>query len=203
MRAEPCSLPDHELHSFFSTLITPRLIAFISTVDEKGRFNAAPFSTFMHLTLIPPVPAVGIGRGKGQKKDTARNIETIGDFVVNMVDEDLAHAMNQATADYPPGMDEIKETGLTAVKSDKVSAPRIVEAPISLECKLTQIIEFGGSPERNSIVFAEILIAHIRDEILTKGKIDARKARIIGRLGDGDLYCRTTDIFQLKRPQSF
>lgn len=202
MKVEPSTLRGSELHDFLSSLVIPRPIAFVSTVDEKGRYNAAPFSAFIHFVLVPPVLVLGIGRRKGQKKDTVRNIESTGDFVVNMVDENLAEAMNQASADYPPDIDEIKETGLTALKSDKVRSPRIAEAPISLECKLMQILELGSAPNRNSIIFGEILLVHIKDEVMTKGKIDPLKAKIIGRLGDGNLYCRTTDIFEMKRPQT-
>lgn len=202
MKVEPSTLRGSEFHDFFSGLIIPRPIAFVSTVDEKGRYNAAPFSAFARLTSVPPVLVLAIARRKGQKKDTVRNIESVGDFVVNMVDENLAKAMNQASADYPAGVDEIREAGLSALKSDKVRSPRIAEAPISLECKLIQIIELGSSPDRSSIIFGEILLVHIKDEVMTEGKIDPLKAKIIGRLGDGDLYCRTTDIFRMKRPSS-
>lgn len=202
MKVEPSTLHSNELHDFYSRIITPRPIAFVSTIDEKGRYNAAPFSSFAHLGLVPSVVTLAIGRRKGQKKDTVRNIESTGDFVVNMVDEHLAQAMNQASADYPPDVDEIKESGLTALRSEKVRSPRIAEAPISLECKLMQILELGTSPNRSSIVFGEILLVHIKDEIMTKGEIDPLKAKIIGRLGDTNIYCRTVDIFEMKRPQT-
>lgn len=198
MKVEPVKLQGRELHDFFSSLIVPRPIAFVSTIDTAGRHNAAPFSAFARLTLDPPVLALGIGRRKGEKKDTVRNIESVGDFVVNMVNEDLAQAMNQASADYPPDVDEIKEVGLTAVKSEKVKSPRIAEAPISLECKLLQIMEIGSKPNRTTIILGEILLVHIKDEVMTDGKIDPLKAKIVGRLGDGNIYCRTTNIFALE-----
>lgn len=200
MKVEPAKLRGKELHDFFSSLVVPRPIAFVSTIDAEGRYNAAPFSAFQRLTLDPAVLVLGIGRRKGQKKDTVRNIEATGDFVVNMVNEDLAKAMNQASADYPPGVDEIKETGLTALKSDLVKSPRIAEAPISMECRLTQIWELGNKPTRSTLIFGEILLVHIKEEIMTKGKIDPLKAKIIGRLGDGNVYCRTTDFFAMDRP---
>lgn len=118
-----------------------------------------------------------------------------------MVDENIAHAMNQASADYPPDVDEIKEVGLTAVKSEKVKSPRIAEAPFSMECKLMQILELGDKPNRSSIIFGEIVLVHVKDELLTSGKIDPLKAKIIGRLGGEDLYCRTTNVFSLGRPK--
>lgn len=199
MRVEPSTLHGKELHDFFSSIVVPRPIAFVSTVNAEGRFNAAPFSAFTRLTLDPPLLVLAIGRRKGQKKDTVRNIEVTGDFVVNMVDEKLAQAMNQTAADYPPEVDEIKETGLTAVKSEKVKSPRIGESPLSMECRLAQTIEFGTKPGRSTIILGEILVVHVKDEILTDGKLDPRKAKIIARLGDGNLYCRTTDVFQMRR----
>ena len=200
MKVEPSTLQGRELHGFFASLIVPRPIAFVSTIDEQGRYNAAPFSAFVRLTLEPPVLVFAIGRRRGQKKDTVKNIEAIGDFVVNMVDENIGPAMNQASADYPHGVDEIKEVGLTAVKSDKVKSPRIAEAPISLECKLMQILELGNKPSRSCIIFGEIALVHVKEEVITKGKIDPLKAKIVGRLGDGGLYCRTTNIFEMKSP---
>ena len=200
MKAEPSGLNWNHLHDFFSSVFVPRPIAFISTVNEHGQYNAAPFSAFARLTVDPPVLVVAIGRRKGQKKDTVRNIEAVGDFVVNMVDENIAQAMNQTSADYPPEVDEIKEVGLTAVKSDKVKSPRIAEAPFSIECKLMQIVELGSKPNRSSIIFGEILVVHVKDEVMTNGKIDPLKAKIVGRLGDGGLYCYTTNTFALARP---
>ncbi len=199
MKVEPSSLHGKELHDFFSSVVVPRPIAFISSVNSEGRYNAAPFSTFSRLTLDPPVVVLAFGRRKGQKKDTVKNIEAVGDFVINMVDENLAERMNQAAADYPPEIDEIKEVGLTAIKSDKVKSPRIAEAPLSMECKLIQTVEFGNKPNRSTIFLAEILVVHIKDEVLTNGKLDPLKAKIIGRLGDGNMYCRTTDTFSMKR----
>lgn len=199
MKVDPSSLHGKELHDFFSSVVVPRPIAFVSSVNSEGRYNAAPFSAFTRLTLDPPTVVLAFGRRKGQKKDTVRNIEAVGDFVVNMVDESLAERMNQAAADYPPEIDEIKQVGLTAIKSDKVKSPRIAEAPLSMECKLIQTVEFGNKPNRSTIILGEILVVHIKDEVLTNGKLDPLKAKIIGRLGDGNLYCRTTDTFSMKR----
>jgi len=198
MKIEPFTLQGKELHDFFTGLVVPRPIAFVSTVNAEGKYNAAPFSAFQRLTLDPPVLVLAFGRRKGQKKDTVKNIEAVGDFVVNMVSEDLAEAMKKTAADYPPEVDEIKEAGLTALKSDLIKSPRIAEAPISMECRLMQTIEFGGKTNRSTIVLGEVLLVHIRDEILTDGKTDPLKAKIIGRMGEDNLYCRTTDIFQMR-----
>ncbi|MBF8265027.1 MAG: hypothetical protein HW384_891 [Dehalococcoidia bacterium] len=201
MKIEPSTLYGKELHDFLSSTVIPRPIAFVSTVNTEGRYNAAPFSAFARLTVDPPVLVLAIGRSKGRKKDTVRNIEAVGDFVVNMVDENIVQAMNQAAAEYPPDVDEIKEVGLTAIKSAKVKSPRIAEAPFSVECKLMQILELGEKPNRSSIIFGHIVMLHVKDEVMTNGKIDPLKAKIVGRLGDGNLYCYTTNTFSLGRPK--
>jgi len=199
MKIEPLALHGREFHDFFSSVVVPRPIAFISTVDAEGRYNAAPFSAFNYLTVSPPVLAFGSGRRGHKKKDTILNIETVGDFVVNMVDEQMAEAMNQAAAAYGPEIDEIKEVGLTAIPSDMVKSPRIAEAPISMECRLIQTLELGHNPTRSTIILGAVLMVHVREDVLTQGKIDPLKARIIARMGDSDIYCRTTDIFKMKR----
>lgn len=199
MKIVPSTLHEKALHDFYSSVIVPRPIAFVSTVDGEGRYNAAPFSAFTRLTMDPPILVFASGRRGSKKKDTVMNIEAVGDFVVNMVDENMAEAMNQAATNYPPEIDEIKEVGLTALKSDMVKSPRIAEAPISMECRLVQTVEIGNKPNRSSIILGEILIVHIRDDVITQGKIDPLKAKIIARLGDDDLYCRTTDVFKMKR----
>lgn len=196
MKVEPAKLGRGQAHNFFGSLIVPRPIAFVSTVGPDGIYNAAPFSAFIRLTLEPPVLCLAIAPQKGKKKDTVRNIEFSGDFVVNMVDESLAKAMKQASYPYPSDVDEIKEVGLTALPSEKVKSPRIAESPINLECQLMQIMEFGKRPA-SSIIFGEVVLVHIRDDIWSNGEVDPRKAKIIGRLA-GDLFCYTTNIFELK-----
>ena len=106
--------------------------------------------------------------------------------------------MNQSSAEYPSDVDEFKEVGLTPVKSGIVKAPMVGESPISMECRVVQIIEFGDAPRYTSIVIGEVIQIHINDDILIDGKIQASKLRAVGRLG-GELFCRTTDIFEMKR----
>lgn len=202
MKIEPSTLYGKELHDFLSSTVIPRPIAFVSTVNTEGRYNAAPFSAFTCLTYDPPVLVLSVARRKGEKKDTVRNIESTGDFVVNMVDENLSQAMEQAATEYPYGVDEIKEVGLTALKSDRVKSPRIAEAPICMECKLIQTIEFGNKVNRNTIILGEILVVHIKEELITKGKLDPLKAKIIGRLGGEGIYCRTINTFEMKRQEA-
>lgn len=199
MKIDPSTLDFRKSHELLLGVTVPRPIAFVSTVGADGVFNVAPFSLFTVLSAKPPMVCLGIGRKRdGQKKDTLKNIEFSRDFVVNIVNEALAEAMNQSSAEYPSDVDEFKEVGLTPVKSDIVKAPMVGESPISMECRVVQIIEFGDAPRYTSIVIGEVIQIHINDEILIDGKIQASKLRAVGRLG-GELFCRTTDIFEMKR----
>lgn len=199
MKIDPSTLDFRKSHELLLEVTVPRPIAFVSTVGADGVFNVAPFSLFTVLSAKPPMICLGIGRKRdGQKKDTLKNIEFSRDFVVNIVNEALAEAMNQSSAEYPSDVDEFKEVGLTPVKSDLAKAPMVGESPISMECRVVQIIEFGDASRYTSIVIGEVIQIHINDDILIDGKIQASKLRAVGRLG-GEQFCRTTDIFEMKR----
>src|SRR5512136_1347254 len=158
-----------ELHDLIGTAMGPLPVAFISTVGPDGTYNAAPFSFVAPVCLKPTILCVSIGLRAGQKKDTLINIEYARDFVVNCVDESIISQVIQASADYPCGVDEIKVTGLTAVKSDMVKSPRVSEAKVSLECKLVQklelIEEYKEGPGLRAIIFGEVVLAHIKEEV--------------------------------------
>ncbi|MFH1087442.1 MAG: flavin reductase family protein [Chloroflexota bacterium] len=193
------NLDRKQAHELFTCLISPRPIAWISTVAEDGTYNLAPFSFFNGISSRPPILLVSIGRRKGQKKDTIRNIEYSGDFVVNAVDESLAEKMNQTSADYPPNISEFKETGLTPLPGDKVKSPRLAESPVSMECVLLQVLQMGRIADNYSVVLGEVVRVHVRDTVIRNGEIDMSQLRLVARMGR-DLYCRSRDIFEMKRP---
>lgn len=204
MKIEPANLTWQEAHELIGNTIAPLPIAFISTIGQNGTYNAAPFSFVAPVCSKPPVICVSIGLRKGQKKDTLRNIEFSHDFVINVVDETLISQAIQASADYPSTVNEIKEVGLTAISSDRVKSPRIAESKVSLECRLVQKLEIPEKRKEGlsliAIVFGEVLLAHIKDEVWIEGKVDPSRLRAIGRVGK-DVYCRTGDIFEMKRPE--
>ena len=142
MKIEMANCERQELYDLMGSVIAPLPIALISTVEQDGKYNAAPYSFVAPVSLQPPVICVSIGLRQGQKKDTLKNIEFSHDFVVNMVDENLIKQAVQASADYPTGVDEIIEVGLTAVTSEKVKSPRIAEAKVSLECHLIKKLRY-------------------------------------------------------------
>ena len=195
----PQGLETRDSYKLLSSVIGPRPIAFVSTVNKNGVPNAAPFCFFMGVTPTPPTIAFSVIRRGDQKKDTIRNIESSRDFVINIVDENLAQTMNMASGSYPPDMSEFDVTGLTQVPSEIVSAPRIGESPIQLECKLTTIVDLGNVPA--SLVIGEIVCFHVKENLLIadSGEIDVKKIKFIGRLGES-LYAKMTDLFEMNRP---
>ncbi|MBI4289422.1 MAG: flavin reductase family protein [Chloroflexi bacterium] len=202
MKIETASLGRQELHDLIGTAISPLPIAFISTVGPDGVNNAAPFSFVAPVCSKPAIICVAIGLRKNEKKDTLRNIESTLDFVVNVVDEKLMRPAIDASTEYPSDVDEIKQVGLTPVASDRVKSPRIAEAKVSLECKVVQEMQIVEQLREGlglrAIVFGEVILAHVKDEVWVKGKIDPRRLQVIGRVAQ-NTYCRTGDMFEMKR----
>ncbi|MEZ6093495.1 MAG: flavin reductase family protein [Pirellulaceae bacterium] len=175
--------------------ITPRPIAWISTVSPSGIVNLAPFSFFAGVGSNPPAIVVSIAdKPDGSPKDTLRNIESSGEFVVNMVPYGVRDAMYLTSKEFDFDVSEVEQAGLKCVASKTIAPPRIVESPIQLECKLHQIVRVGSS----ATVFGIIQWASVDDSVLDdEQKIDPATADLIGRMG-GMGYCRTTDRFELK-----
>jgi flavin reductase (DIM6/NTAB) family NADH-FMN oxidoreductase RutF len=198
MKIDPPNLDRRETHRLILDVVQPRPIAFVSTIGENGVFNLAPFSCFAPISMKPALVCIEVTRRRGgQKKDTLANIEYSKDFVVNVVTEVLAEPMNRSAAEYPSDVDEFKEVGLTPVQSDLVKSPRVDESPVNMECKLLQILEFGEFPVISSLIIAEVIRVHIKDEVLVDGRVRTAILKTIGKLGE-ELYCRTTDTFEMK-----
>lgn len=198
MQIDPTELDAGANYRLLISSVVPRPIAFISTVDADGVYNVAPFSMFMGASSNPPMLAVSIASRKGIEKDTTKNIKLIQDFVVNIVDEDIAEEMNLASADLPPEVSEFDYAGLTPLDSVKVRSPRVKEAPISMECTLVKSIRIGRSP--NDLMIGEVVLFHVADELLEGRVVDVEKLKPVGRLGEY-LYCNVRDIFEMVRPK--
>jgi flavin reductase (DIM6/NTAB) family NADH-FMN oxidoreductase RutF len=171
-------------------------------MDREGRVNLAPFSFFNAFGADPPVVVFSPTlRRDGSKKDTLLNVEATGEFVLNAAVEPLAEQVNETSRELPHGENEAEHAGLTLVPSGRVKPPRVAESPVHMECRLVQVVPVGDRPLSANLVIGEVLMIHVRDELLTEsGRIDPRKLRTIARLG-GDDYCRTTDLFAMKRPR--
>jgi flavin reductase (DIM6/NTAB) family NADH-FMN oxidoreductase RutF len=199
MEIDPNQLNPSLAYDLMISIIVPRPIAFISTVNPEGLPNAAPFSFFNGVSTDPPLVAISIARRGQEKKGTLRNIEVTGEFVVNIVDEDLADGMNRAAGNYPPNTNKFEAAGLTAKPSVKVKPPRIGEAPISLECRLVQIIPLPES--KDALVIGRVVHIFLKEDLWRNGTVDPARLRAIGRLGQSN-YCRIRDTFSLERPQT-
>jgi flavin reductase (DIM6/NTAB) family NADH-FMN oxidoreductase RutF len=165
--------------------VLPRPIALVATISKSGIPNLAPFSFFTAITAKPPTicfaPAL---KGKlAEKKDTLANIEATREFVVNIVSEEIAEQMNETATDFPSDYDEFKHAGLTPQPSTKISAPRVKESPINMECILHKIIYIGdGSPGSGALVIGEVVQYHIADNLYQEGRIDTGLLKPVGRL---------------------
>ncbi len=187
-------------YKLLSSTIIPRPIALVTTCSRSGAHNAAPFSFFNVMGEDPPVLVLGIEakRGSGALKDTLINIRDTGQFVVHTVDEDLATAMNVCAIDFPTGVDEAVQAGLTCVPSIRVRPERIAEAPIAFECEKHSILQI--SPNRH-IVIGRVVLMHVREGLLDPETlyIDNKGYRPIGRLF-GKLYTKTREQFEMVVP---
>jgi flavin reductase (DIM6/NTAB) family NADH-FMN oxidoreductase RutF len=181
------------------SLVTPRPIALVTTVSPGGKVNAAPFSFFNVLGAQPPIVAFAPGdRDNGTPKDTALNVRATHEFVVNLVDEGIAEAMNQCAASLPYGENELMRAGLTVAPSSLVKPPRIAEAPASLECVEWGTLQIGN----NRVVIGVVKRLHLREELFNaeQKRINTDKLFLIGRMAAPHWYCRTRDRFEMIRP---
>lgn len=189
----------HRAYPLLVSLVTPRPIALVTSMSPDGKINAAPFSFFNVLGANPPIVAFAPGdRDDGTPKDTALNIRATHEFVVNLVDEGIAEAMNQCAASLPYGENELIRAGLTTAPSTVVKPPRIAESPASLECTEWGTLQIGG----NRVVIGVVKRLHLRDELFDAEKLRVRadKLFLIGRMSAPHWYCRTRDRFEMKRP---
>jgi flavin reductase (DIM6/NTAB) family NADH-FMN oxidoreductase RutF len=199
---DPQALGERETYKLLIGCVVPRPIAWVSTVDGTGVHNLAPFSFFNAIGSNPPAVSISISYTAigDQRKDTLRNIVDTSEFVVNIVDENLAQAMNVTAANYPPGIDEFEAAGVAAVASAAVRPPRVANAPVSLECKLHTLVPVGQGPGSATLVIGVIQLMHVRADIINERHyIDITKLRPIGRLA-GASYAYVHETFDMIRP---
>ena len=185
----------------FTGVIVPRPIAFVSTISNEGHVNLSPYSFFNAATYDPPTLVFSISKflSSGKLKHTLKNIQENSEFVVNIVSNQIAEAMNVTSAEYPEYTNEFAISGLTQVDSQIVRPPRLAESPVNMECKLERIVELGSERDPHGLVIGEVVLVHIDDEVISGHHIDHQKLDPVGRLA-GDMYCHTTSTFDLIRP---
>jgi flavin reductase (DIM6/NTAB) family NADH-FMN oxidoreductase RutF len=189
------ALTPEQVYRFLTAAVVPRPIAWVTTVDPaSGVVNAAPFSFFTVCCIDPPMVCFAAGSAAGgAEKDTVRNTRAAGEFVVNVVSEELGEAMNVTATPFPAHVSELAEAGLTPAPSVAVRPPRIAESPINMECRLDRMVELGRPPDTHHLVIGQVVGIHVRDGLLTDDyRVDLRGLRALGRLA-GNLYCRTGD----------
>lgn len=194
------SLTERERYKLMIGTVVPRPIALVTTVDENGRINAAPFSFFNCLSADPPILALGVENNPDMSfKDTGHNIRMTEVFTVNIVSFAIAEAMHVCGSRYPRGVDELKHAGLTAVAGTKVASPYIAEAPAAFECKRHVTLELGKSRQ---IIMGEIVYAHYRDGVVDpeRLRVDPAALDAIARLG-GDTCSTIRDRFEMLTPK--
>lgn len=203
---DPLQHPQRQIYKLMTGIIVPRPIALVSTVDAAGNANLAPFSFFAGVGSAPPTvlfcPALRPdSSGKaGERKDTLRNVEATGEFVINVINESISVPANATSAEVPPEVDEFRLSGLTPVPSEAVKPPRVAESPAQMECKLMQVIYTGDKPASGVIVLGEVVRFHVREDLFDDFRIDPAGLDAVGRMA-GNTWVRTRDRIELIRPK--
>ena len=191
-------------HDPFKALVVPRPIGWISTVDTAGQANLAPYSFFNAVAFRPPqvIFAATSNHAFGGRKDTVRNAEETGEFVINLATWKLREQMNASAVPAPPDVDEFVYAGLSKSASSLVRAPRVSESPAQLECIYRRTVELETDDESapNTVVFGKVVAVHIDDRFVVNGRVDTVAMEPIGRLGYMD-YVRVTEAFSMERPR--
>jgi flavin reductase (DIM6/NTAB) family NADH-FMN oxidoreductase RutF len=206
----PAECETRQIYKLMTGIIVPRPVALVSTMDCNGVANLAPFSFFSGVGSAPPTvmfcPALRapVASASAQfpdmRKDTLRNIEETGEFVINVVNEAIAAAANLAASDVSPEVDEFPLSGLTAVPSEVVRPARVGESPAQMECKLLQVIYTGRKASSGVIVLGEVVRFHVRAELIDDFRVDPAGLDAVGRMA-GSTWVRTQDRMELTRPK--
>ncbi len=191
MIIDPAAQTPRENYFLLTNLVVPRPIAWVSTLGSDGTRNLAPHSYFNIVSSNPPI----IHFTQAGRKDTLHNVEASGEFVVNVVSDDLVEPMNLTSADFPPTEDEFTWAGLETVASQRVAPPRVARARAAFECRVRTILEIGNG----NMVFGDVVAVYVDDSIYDGGRIDIQALAPVARLG-GSSYADLTHIYKLARP---
>ena len=204
----PADFETRQVYKLMTGIIVPRPVALVSTVDANGVANLAPFSFFSGVGSNPPTvlfcPVVrsrssAADANPDLRKDTLRNVEDTGEFVINVVSEAIAAAANDTAAEVPPEVDEFVLSGLTPRASEVVRPARVAESPAQMECKVLQVIYTNKEPGGGVIVLGEIVRFHVRKNLLADFRVDPEGLDAVGRMA-GNTWARTRDRIELIRP---
>lgn len=183
---DPKETPQKDLHQFILGTVAPRPIAFVSTLDEKGNKNLAPYSFFNAFSSNPPIVVFSSNRRgtNNTTKDTLHNIRTSGECVINAVNYAIVRQMAVASVEFPSGVSEFEKTGLTPIPSDIVKAFRVAESPAHMECKVKDVITLGDKGGAGHLIICEVVRMHVAEDVLMENnRIDPHKMDLMGRMG--------------------
>ena len=200
----PEQLSQAELHGYLLSAVAPRPICFASTVSAKGEVNLSPYSFFNVFSSNPPVMIFSPARrGRDNTvKHSYENVKEVAEVTINVVNYPMVEQMSLASTEYARGVNEFEKAGFTQVESDLVKPPRVGEAPVSFECRVTEVIELGDGPGAGNLVLAEVLKIHLQEEYLDpEGRLDTRLLDLVGRMG-GSWYTRASgdSLFEIPKP---
>ncbi|MEM7469530.1 MAG: flavin reductase family protein [Pseudomonadota bacterium] len=200
MYIDPTKIDPGNVYKLLIGAITPRPIAFVSSISREGIRNLAPYSFFTGVSSNPPIIGFSaVVNREGRLRDSRLNAEAYDEFVVNVVSEDFVEQMNATAVDVPPEVDEFELAGLTPEPSKVVKPPRVKEARVSMECRLYQVVDIGREVLSGAFIMGEIVQFHVDDNVIEDYRIDPGKVKSVGRMG-GMGYTKTRDRFDLPRP---
>ena len=195
MRIDPAYLDAETAYRLITGVVVPRPIAWVTSLSATGVLNLAPFSAFMFVSPKPPMLAISVGRKGNIYKDTAQNILNNEEYVVHIADSSLMNAVHESSTEHPPDVSEVEELRLSTLPGERIKVPRLAAAPIAMECRFRQCLEFGET--RSRLIVGEVLVFHIRDGLLQNGKIETEALDPIARIA-GPRYARLGEIVTLK-----
>ena len=195
MRIDPAYLDPETAYRLITGVVVPRPIAWVTSLSSGGTLNLAPFSAFTFVAPKPPMLAISVGRKGKIYKDTAQNILNNEEYVVHIADSSLMNAVHESSTEHPPDVSEVEELRLSTLPGERIKVPRLVAAPIAMECRFRQCLEFGET--RSRLIVGEVLVFHIRDGLVNNGKIETEALDPIARIA-GPRYARLGEIVTLK-----
>ena len=203
---DPAECESRQVYKLMTGIIVPRPIALVSTVDRAGIANLAPFSFFNGVGSNPPAVLFCTvmrgegGKGRDPRKDTLRNVEETGEFVVNVVSNAIAEQANATSSEVPPEVDEFELSGLTPIPSEAVKPPRVAESPAHMECRLMQVIYTNRAPGAGVVVLGEVVRFHVREDLFEDFRVDPAGLDAIGRMA-GNTWVGTRERVEHVRPK--
>ena len=195
MRIDPAYLDPETAYRLITGVVVPRPIAWVTSLSATGVLNLAPFSAFMFVSPKPPMLAISVGRKGNIYKDTAQNILNNEEYVIHIADSSLMNAVHESSTEHPPEVSEVEELRLSTLPGERIKVPRLAAAPIAMECRFRQCLEFGET--RSRLIIGEVLVFHIRDGLLQNGKIETEALDPIARVA-GPRYAKLGEITTLK-----